>query len=227
MEKINKAQQIKLDLKRVLRMNQAIKLDELIQTNHTFYSKHYDSDDLIREHALFDYNIITSHLYHYNAIEGTRVGDFIKLPTRTEFLRVSNEYDDNLQCSFQEGSYYLGCRMIKYSGALLDSFPKSFLELDDDLTEGSIWIFHKDDQKSGAKISLNVPFRTYKISHDNSKAIDYISKAIANDLLPVDHPLHVCDPESPQFKQTLIEYFLLRLAKQNQFMLTKDCVFNN
>lgn len=55
------------------------------------------------------------------------------------------------------------------------------------------------------------------------KDIEQLINKVGNDLLPENHPLAVCDPDSPQFQSTLREYDELRTKGELNHPLLSGC----
>jgi len=206
-------------------MNREQKIQELLDRNRLFYAQNCYSDTEALKQATKDFEIITNYLVEFNKNTGLRVGDLLEINEKDEHFRVAHDWGKSLQTTYSNGSFCLGNGYVSHSGSLHLSIPAEFLELQKDKEfEAIIWVFSNGQQGAHRGVYLRVPFRVYRISR-SEEAINYMIEKMKMDLLPEDHPVMVCDRESPQFKLALTEYFLLRNAGMNDVALTKDCVF--
>ena len=200
------------------------KISELLETNSYFYEldQHSNEDRLLQ--ATKDFDLISEYMDSFNLRVGSRVGDFIKIDQST-YTRITHHWGEALQTGSTVDSYHLGRGCVSYSGGLDPSVPTSFFETHPKETtkQGRIWIFSNGWSGGDRGVFLTVPFRVFRIKTDD-QTINEISKIISNDLLHADHPLHLCDPESSQYKSSLTEYYFYRNSFKYDHPLIKGCV---
>ena len=201
-------------------MNKSLKIKELIAANRHFYNKEYYNEERIIEQANKDFEIIKKFLNKYNENEGPRVGDFLEINNR-EYVRISYHWGDRIQTGSPVDSYHLGDGYVSYSGGLNDCIPLTFFEPLNTSKEGRIWIFSNNWVGAHRGVYLMVPFRCYTIKKDQD-TLQEIKTIIDRDRLPEKHPLLSWDPDSPQFKSLLTEYYLLRATDNRTNPLIKD-----
>ena len=119
-----------------------------------------------------DQAIVDARAIEYAAIEGPRVGDYLRFPDGA-LIRVAHVWDgEGVQPScerFGRGSYYLGSTMggggfCSYSGSLDPLVPVSALTRTDETKPGSVWIFHHNHPCGGGGRDTAIPFRIYACS---------------------------------------------------------------
>lgn len=205
-------------------MNTQNKIQELLITNRLFYLRDQFSEEKRLQQAAKDFEIIKEYLLAYDQKSGPRVGDFLSIGNG-EYARLTNHCGNAIQTGSPVDSYYLGRGTISYSGGLDPAIPIDFFQSHSHETtkEGRVWIF--SDSWAGAHrgVYLTVPLRVYQLKRDE-KTIEAISRIIERDRFPHDHPLHICDYGTPQFKSVLTEYYFYRNALgKSDHPLLKGC----
>lgn len=110
-------------------------------------------------------SILKTRMDAYNAIEGIRNGDYLKLPNGS-YDRFTSERGDIVQLGGNNGSYYLSPVNITYSGGLTPSIDKKYLTPTEETKEGNVWFFKDDWYKAHNGITYSVPFRVFVLSDD-------------------------------------------------------------
>jgi hypothetical protein len=116
-----------------------------------------------------DAAFIAAAMASLDALEGPRVGDFVRFACGT-LRRISHAWDDGPQTS-DGGSWHLGRvgkgwddegrGFVSFSGSLHRTVPWSTLTRTDERRLGLIWTFHHDHACAHNGVTTSVPFRVY------------------------------------------------------------------
>lgn len=111
-----------------------------------------------------DREILNDRAAKFNAIEGMRVGDFIKFADGS-YLRIAyiwgDEEDDTVQPS-HSGSYYFNeDGYVDMSGSLHSGIPRSELRPTDEKRMGRVWFFHHGHREAHNAVDAEIEFRVY------------------------------------------------------------------
>ena len=108
-----------------------------------------------------DKGLVTKIATQRDAIEGPRIGDFIRFPTG-ELERFSHDHGANLQTSPEwAGSYCLHSPWASFSGSLNPGTPRDQLVLTDEIKEGRFWFFHHGEVGAHRGVDFNIPCRVF------------------------------------------------------------------
>lgn len=120
-----------------------------------------------------DLAILAERVAAYDAIEGPRVGDFVRFlgqPPEGKDAdierRISHIWDfegcedPGIQTS-AGGSYYLGSGYISMSGSLFTRVPQSALKRSCLERKGGVWFFHHDFATGGGAVHAELMFRLF------------------------------------------------------------------
>ena len=116
----------------------------------------FDFDDV-------DQKILSERSSNRDAIEGHRVGDFVKFPTG-QVERISFIGGNNAQTA-PGGSFYLGdSGYSSFSGALNPGVPLSSLTLTDEKKNGKFWFFHRGIVGAHRGVDFETACRVFETS---------------------------------------------------------------
>lgn len=210
----------------MIAMNKDEKINELRNTNSLYYQGNNFNEAQCLKNAEVDFNIIQERVKALDQVPGPRVGDFLNI-AYGKYVRFTHHWGDCLQTGSTTGSYYLNSGSVSFSGGLDSAIPLKYIEPYDyePVKEGSIWIFSKGWPKAHSGVYLTVPFRVFRISRQQ-QVLTEIEALIKNDRMPEDHPLFICDKNSPQWQGALTEYYFYRNAYKMDEMLIKGCEIN-
>lgn len=111
--------------------------------------------------------IMADRIEKFNALEGARVGDYVRLPRRHqhhgEFTRITHDWGDTLQTGGMGGSFYLGAGWLSYSGSLDSGIARAQLVATDETRIGPFWFFDEDRSGAGRGISFEAPMRVFTV----------------------------------------------------------------
>ena len=117
-----------------------------------------------------DEAILAQRVAALDAVEGPRVGDFVRFADGVE-RRISyiwpEAWDDETTSSVQTsdgGSYYLGDGYVSMSGSLYTGVHGRTLTLTDEQREGSVWFFHHNQHVAHNGVDVMIPFRVFTCS---------------------------------------------------------------
>ena len=109
-----------------------------------------------------------------------QVGDIIEMPNG-EYMRVCHDWDDSVQLTEHDGSFYMwGSGHASYSGGLRNRVPNEAFEKTTEERMGRMWFFA--DHRGGASrgIYCSMPFLVWKlINLDLAPKNDYAKYAKA------------------------------------------------
>lgn len=112
--------------------------------------------------------ILAQRLAEFDAVQGPRVGDFIRLPRKhrhhVEYTRITHDWGDTVQTGGTAGgSYYLYGPGLSYSGSLDRGICKAQLIPTGEAREGSVWFFNEGISGAGRGKYFSVPMRVFAI----------------------------------------------------------------
>src|ERR1051326_598604 len=109
-----------------------------------------------------DREILAERVEAYNDIAGPRRGDYVKTPDG-KYHRFAWVHDDNIQCVWGGGSFYLGKGYIEYSGGLNAGVKRADLIPTGETKAGEIWFFHHNDARAYNGVVTEIKFRVYAL----------------------------------------------------------------
>ena len=125
-----------------------------------------------------DIEIVKKRVKAYDALEGPRVGDYIRpgspsgvgiIMPGIPYKRITHIWrdlgpgiPDSIQTSLLEGSFYLGDGYVSYSGGLDPGIPANLLKLTKEKKQGGVWFFHHNQQRGHNGVDFVIPFRVYE-----------------------------------------------------------------
>lgn len=106
-------------------------------------------------------------LAKFNARQGPRTGDFLRLPEihpkLGRYTRLTHDWGDTQQTGGMGGSYYLGNGWLSYSGGLDPGIKTADITPQIDEKPGSLWFFDKDISGAGRGVNYTAPMRVFGI----------------------------------------------------------------
>jgi len=116
-----------------------------------------------KDQALLDARIIAR-----DAIDGPRIGDWLKLPTG-DYVRFTHDWGDDIQTTIMgwasEGGFYLSKGgYASFSGGLDPALPKAKMSLTEEVKEGVFWFFHHDHSGAHRGVYCKAPCRVYQFN---------------------------------------------------------------
>lgn len=106
------------------------------------------------------------------ALEGPRVGDFVRVWNSSEHLRFTHDWGEHIQTTCvrngdasRHGGFY-SCKQggTSYSGSLDSGVQKEDLRDTGETREGAFWMFNEDSASAHNGISFLIPCRVYEIN---------------------------------------------------------------
>jgi hypothetical protein len=109
-----------------------------------------------------DQEILNERELKWNEVEGPRVGDFIQRLDRS-YERFSYDYEDGLQTTIHDGSFYFGGGgWVDFSGTLQPKISRQHIELTDEIRDGTFWFFHHAQVQAENGVWFKISCRVYK-----------------------------------------------------------------
>ncbi len=115
-----------------------------------------------------DAAILAVRIATWQAIEGPRVGDFVKMPDGT-LRRFTHDWDDSMQTTVAgshpcvgDESFYFGGAYMSFSGSLDSAIAKADLRDTGEQRDGKGWFFHHDFPTAHNGVTVKVPCRVYE-----------------------------------------------------------------
>lgn len=112
--------------------------------------------------------ILAERVAALDAVEGPRVGDFVRFNEGT-VRRISYIWRDEHETAFNVqtsdgGSFYLGNGYVSMSGSLYSGVKLDTLTLTDETRTGSVWFFHHDMAGQDRGVGARMTFRVFECS---------------------------------------------------------------
>jgi hypothetical protein len=113
--------------------------------------------------------LLARRLARFNARDGARVGDFIRLPRvhrhHVEFTRITHDWGDKLQTGGGTHGAYFMCRsgFMSYSGSLDAGIASAQIVPTDETRNGSLWFFDQDQSGAGRGVYFSAPMRVFAV----------------------------------------------------------------
>lgn len=193
-------------------MHIQLKISELIDQNLSFYQSQFTSEEDIQRQAKVDFELFHEYFTGYNRIRTPRVGDLIKT-SDGQYFRIAtiNKPFNTFQTGDLEKSYLIQPFYISYSGGFDYGVSYDFINpiALSETYDASVYISSDDRPGPGRSVTLKLPFRVFEPSIDDH-VITKTLKMITNDSLPQHHPLNTLEPESKEYKITLMDYFFIQ-----------------
>lgn len=105
--------------------------------------------------------ILAERVAEFDAIEGPRVGDWLRL-TDGSYARLANVEDSFFQCGV--GSYYFYGFACDFSGSLSCQCPPTrALRQTGDIRPGKIWFFNGHEVGPNNGVDFEIEFRVFEI----------------------------------------------------------------
>jgi hypothetical protein len=106
--------------------------------------------------------ILENRVKALNAIEGARVGDYLKLPYGI-YTRFTHIWDDQAQTGGGSNSFYLGnSGFCSYSGGLDSGIKLTDIKLTNETKKGLIWFFSENHSAAHNGVDFEVEFRVFE-----------------------------------------------------------------
>lgn len=111
--------------------------------------------------------ILEQRLKSFNAHDGPRVGDFLKLPMLHPKLgtitRFTHDWGDLMQTGGMGGSFYLSDGHLSYSGALDRGTEKKFIGRQVGERRGAVWFFSRNVHRAHNGVTFEIPCRVFEL----------------------------------------------------------------
>lgn len=109
-----------------------------------------------------DEEIKQARLALFNAIQGPRVGDFVRMPDGS-LHRFSHQWPDGFQTS-TSGSFHLSeSGYMSFSGGLDPTIPNDRIRETNETKNGFFWFFHHGYMQAHNGVETMAPFRVYEV----------------------------------------------------------------
>lgn len=111
-----------------------------------------------------DAAILARNMASFDAVDGPRVGDFVRHSCGT-LRRFSHAWDDAIQTADERGgSFYLGDGYTSFSGSLYRGVPRDSLTPTDEKRQGRVWFFHHGFAQAHSGVDAYPEFRVWACS---------------------------------------------------------------
>jgi hypothetical protein len=148
-------------------------------------------------------DILAARIAAYDAIDGARVGDYLKLWTAPEpcpkhayeYTRFTHDWGDKLQTGGHQwsGGFYLSTGHISYSGGLDPGVWRADLVATNETREGSVWFFNHNEARADNGIVASMPFRVFTLrAGADDSGIEYESDYYSLCVLDAERHANTC-----------------------------------
>ena len=111
-----------------------------------------------------DAEILKQSQHEFDAKEGPRVGDFVRMPDG-ELRRFTHDWGLDIQTTIKgnvDTSFYFHRGFCSFSGSLDPAIPKANLTVIPEVMEGSIWFFHHGQSGAHRGVYTKAKFRMFQ-----------------------------------------------------------------
>lgn len=105
----------------------------------------------------------------FNAVEGPRVGDFLRTPDG--MLRFTHDWGEDIQTTvrakhpcYGDASFYLSEGYASFSGSLDSAISKTLLRDTGEKQDGSFWFFHHGWVTAENGVYFKMPCRIFEMA---------------------------------------------------------------
>lgn len=115
--------------------------------------------------------LLAERIKAHNAIEGPRVGDWVRRPdgkeTRITYIwKLNNGTGSLIQDGGLSGFHIDGSGYESYSGSLDPNFPATLLTPTEETKPGAIWFFDHDWPRADGGVGFMIEERVYILTSD-------------------------------------------------------------
>jgi hypothetical protein len=114
-----------------------------------------------------DAKILAERQRTYDAIDGPRVGDFLRVAGG--MLRFTHDWGDSIQTTVRpshpcngDASFYLSDGCVSFSGSLDPAIDKHRLRDTGETQDGSFWFFHHNFAGAACGVYFKIPCRVFE-----------------------------------------------------------------